>query len=178
MAQMPTASTSQIMGNSESIDPIESNVYNRRTMAGEFTCVNRHLIHDLHTLGLWNMDTMNEIIKNDGSIQGMEKIPEETRALYKTVWEISQKHVIDMAADRGAYICQSQSMNLSLRNPNYKNLSSMYMYGHKKKLKTGVYYLRSKPSSSAVKVALPVTGTMTKVTKEQGGDEGCLMCSS
>lgn len=178
MAQMPTASTSQIMGNSESIDPIESNVYNRRTMAGEFTCVNKHLIKDLHTLGLWNMDTMNEIIKNDGSIQGMEKIPEETRALYKTVWEISQKHVIDMAADRGAYICQSQSMNLSIRTPNYKNLSSMYMYGHKKKLKTGVYYLRSKPSSSAVKVALPVTGTMTKVIKEQGDDEGCLMCSS
>ena len=178
LAQMPTASTSQIMGNSESIDPIESNVYNRRTMAGEFTCVNRHLIHDLHKLGMWDMNTMNEIIKNDGSIQNMEKIPKETRDLYKTVWEISQKHVIDMAADRGAFICQSQSMNLSIRTPNYKNLSSMYMYGHKKKLKTGVYYLRSKPSSSAVKVALPVTGTMTKVTKEQGDDEGCLMCSS
>ncbi len=129
------------------------------------------------TLGHCTRDLL-EIIKNDGSIQNMEKIPEKTRTLYKTVWEISQKHVIDMAADRGAYICQSQSMNLCIRIPNYKNLSSMYMYGHKKKLKTGVYYLRSKPSSSAVKVALPITGTMTKATKKQRDDKECLMSSS
>ena len=175
LAQMPTASTSQIMGNSESIDALTSNLFNRRTSSGEFTCVNKYLINDLQKLGLWNTNTMNHLLQHDGSVQNLQGLPNELKMLYKTVWEISQKAVINMAADRGAFICQSQSMNLYISQPSTKILSSMYFYGHQKGLKTCVYYLRTKPNVSAIKVAVPIDKNENMVCTR---DEGCVTCSS
>lgn len=165
LTQMPTASTAQIMGNTEAAECITSNLYNRRTSSGEFTCVNKYLVDDLHSLGMWSEDTVNILLQDDGSVQNLPDFPDELKAVYKTCWEMSQRHVIDMAADRGAYICQSQSMNLFIARPSTKILSSMYFHAYSKGLKTCVYYLRTKPNSSAVKVALPLK------------DE-CLTCSS
>lgn len=178
LAQMPTASTSQIMGNSESIDALTSNLFNRRTSSGEFTCVNKYLIADLQELNMWNEATMNHLIKYEGSVQTLSGLPEKLKNIYKTVWEISQKHVIDMAADRGAFICQSQSMNLYIGEPTTKSLSSMYFYAHKKGLKTGVYYLRSNPNVSAVKVGLPILKNIVEDEIVCRRDEGCITCSS
>ena len=178
LAQMPTASTSQIMGNSESIDALTSNLYNRRTSSGEFTCVNKYLIEDLQKLGLWNTKTMNHLMKYDGSVQTLENFPDDLKKIYKTVWEISQKHVIDMAADRGAFICQSQSMNLYIAEPSTRTLSSMYFYAHSKGLKTGVYYLRSKPKVSAVKVAVPLSEPEEEKEVVCSRTEGCITCSA
>lgn len=181
LAQMPTASTSQIMGNSESIDALTSNLFNRRTSSGEFTCINKYLIDDLQSIGMWNSDTMNHIIQHDGSVQTLGNLPQEIKNVYKTVWEISQKHVIDMASDRGAFICQSQSMNLYIAKPSTKSLSSMYFYAHSKGLKTGVYYLRTKPNVSAVKVAIPfkkVENDTENVDMVCSRSEGCITCSS
>ena len=184
LAQMPTASTSQIMGNSESIDALTSNLFNRRTSSGEFTCVNKYLIDDLQKLGMWNKDTMNHLLKYDGSVQNLEGFPKNLKDVYKTVWEISQKVVINLAADRGAFICQSQSMNLYIAQPSTKALSSMYFYAHQKGLKTGVYYLRSKPNVSAVKVAVPVDTNDTNETSKNNDNmvctrsEGCITCSA
>ena len=183
LAQMPTASTSQIMGNSESIDALTSNLFNRRTSSGEFTCVNKYLIRDLQEMGMWNKDTMNHLLKYDGSVQTLENFPDNLKNVYKTVWEISQRCVIDMAADRGAFICQSQSMNLYIAQPSTKILSSMYFYAHQKGLKTGVYYLRTKPGVSAVKVALSAKKETEKVDDEDDNmvctrSEGCITCSA
>ena len=139
---MPTASTAQILGNHECFEPITSNIYNRRTNAGEFIVANKYMMKDLIDLGLWNEDIKNNIIANQGSIQHIDVIPENIRDKYKTVWEIPMKHILDMAADRGAFICQSQSLNLWLEDPNYNNLTSMHFYGWKLGLKTGIYYLR------------------------------------
>ncbi len=142
LAPMPTASTSQILGYNECIEPITSNIYSRRTLAGEFMIANKYLMRDLIRLNLWNDDVKNNIIANNGSVQHIDIIPKEIRDKYKTVWEIPMRSVIDMAADRGAFICQSQSLNLWLEDPNYNSLTSMHFYAWNKGLKTGIYYLR------------------------------------
>lgn len=157
VAPMPTASTSQILGNNECFEPYTSNLYTRRTLAGDFIMVNRKLIEDLVQLGLWNETMKQKIIANDGSIQSIIEIPSQIRELYKTVWEISQKVIIDMAADRGAYICQSQSMNLFLSQPTIGSLTSMHFHAWKKGLKTGMYYLRTNAAAQAIKFTLDKT---------------------
>jgi ribonucleoside-diphosphate reductase alpha chain len=151
MAPMPTASTSQILGNNECFEPYTSNVYTRRVLSGEFIVVNKHLLHDLIELGLWNEDMKNALMASNGSVQHIDGVPENLKAIYKTVWEISQRDIIDMAADRGLFIDQSQSLNLFVEAPNMGKLTSMHFYAWKKGLKTGMYYLRSKPASSAIK---------------------------
>lgn len=150
VAPMPTASTSQILGNNECFEPYTSNIYTRRVLSGEFIVVNKHLLKDLVELGLWNNDMKNRIIAANGSIQHIEEIPADIKELYKTVWEIKQRNVIDMAADRGAFICQSQSLNLFVDNPTTSKLTSMHFYAWKKGLKTGMYYLRTKAATQAV----------------------------
>jgi len=147
---MPTASTSQILGNNETFEPYTTNIYNRRVLSGEFIVVNKHLMSDLIHLGIWNDEMKNKLILANGSIQGIPEIPQNIKDLYKTVWEISQKTIIDMAADRGAYVCQSQSMNIHIQDPNFGKLTSMHFYAWKKGLKTGMYYLRSKAATDAI----------------------------
>eukprot|EP01104_Vermistella_antarctica_P017192 TRINITY_DN6052_c0_g1_i1.p1 TRINITY_DN6052_c0_g1~~TRINITY_DN6052_c0_g1_i1.p1 ORF type:complete len:926 (+),score=298.75 TRINITY_DN6052_c0_g1_i1:211-2778(+) len=163
VAPMPTASTAQILGNNESIEPYTSNLYNRRVLSGEFTVVNKHLVRDLIKLEIWGPEMKNRIIANKGSVQGIETIPAHLRELYKTVWEISQRDLIDMAADRGAYIDQSQSFNVHM-DPTFKKLSSMHLYGWKKGLKTGMYYLRSRPAADAIQFTVDQTALKKKVT--------------
>ena len=150
VAPMPTASTSQILGNYECIEPVISNIYSRRVLAGEFMVINEYLVKDLILLEKWSPELKDKIIINDGSIQGIEEIPQFIKERYKTAWEIKQKDIMIMAADRGKFICQSQSLNLFVESPNYKILSSMHFYGWKKGLKTGMYYLRTRPSSKAL----------------------------
>lgn len=154
VAPMPTASTSQILGNNECFEPYTSNLYTRRVLSGEFCIVNTHLVKDLQKLNLWNPTMKNRIVAANGSVQHISEIPEDIRVLYKTVWEISQKKIIDLAADRGAFIDQSQSMNIHMAAPNVGKLSSMHFYGWKAGLKTGLYYLRTKPSTDAIKFTL------------------------
>ncbi len=168
MAPMPTASTSQILGYNECIEPITSNIYSRRTLAGEFIITNRYLMSDLMKLDLWNEKIKNNIIANNGSVQHIEAIPQEIRDKYKTVWELPMKHLIDMSADRGAYICQSQSLNLWLEDPNYNTLTSMHFYSWSKGLKTGIYYLRRRARHQAQKFTIE--------PERQGGD--CEMCGA
>jgi ribonucleoside-diphosphate reductase alpha chain len=151
LAPMPTASTSQILGNNECFEPYTSNIYTRRTLSGEFIVVNKHLMKDLIELSLWNESMKNRLIEANGSIQNVNEIPGNIKELYKTVWEISQKAIIDMAADRGAYIDQSQSLNIHIADPNFGKLTSMHFYAWKKGLKTGMYYLRSKAATDAIK---------------------------
>lgn len=151
LAPMPTASTSQILGNNECFEPYTSNIYTRRVLSGEFIVVNKHLLRDLNKLGIWNDELKNKIMSTNGSIQDIPEIPDNLKELYKTVWEIKQKAVLDMAADRGAYICQSQSLNLFVENANFAKLTSMHFYAWKKGLKTGMYYLRTKAARDAVK---------------------------
>ena len=151
VAPMPTASTAQILGNNESTEPYTSNMYNRRVLAGEFTVVNKHLLRELTSRGLWTPSVRNRIIADGGSVQNVPEIPKQMRDVYKTVWEIAQKVVLDMAADRGAYICQSQSMNVHIADPNTSKLTSMHFYAWKKGLKTGMYYLRTRPKADAIK---------------------------
>lgn len=150
LAPMPTASTAQILGNNESFEPFTSNIYQRRVLSGEFQVVNHHLLHDLTEADLWDEDMKNLIIHNNGSIQNIEAIPKEIRDLYKTVWEISVKTTIQMAADRGAFIDQSQSFNIHVAEPNYGKLTSIHFYAWKMGLKTGMYYLRTKPAVNAI----------------------------
>ena len=154
VAPMPTASTANIFGNVESTEPMTSNIYSRRTLAGEFAVVNTALVADLAARGLWTVATKDAILANDGSVQGVAGVPDDLQRLYKTAWELSMKAVIDMAADRGPYVCQSQSMNLFVAEPTFKKLSSMHFYAWKRGLKTGVYYLRGKPAAKAVQVTL------------------------
>ena len=151
LAPMPTASTSQILGNNECFEPYTSNIYTRRVLSGEFIVVNKHLLKDLIKLGLWNDTMKNKLIEANGSVQDIPEIPQNIKDIYKTVWEISQKSIIDMAADRGAYICQSQSMNIHIQDPNFGKMTSMHFYAWKKGLKTGMYYLRSKAATDAIK---------------------------
>ena len=150
VAPMPTASTSQILGNNECFEPYTSNIYTRRVLSGEFVIVNKHLLKDLVNLGLWNNDMKNKIIAANGSIQNINEIPADIKELYKTVWEIKQRSIVDMSADRGAYICQSQSLNLFVDTPTTAKLTSMHFYAWKKGLKTGMYYLRTQAASQAV----------------------------
>jgi ribonucleotide reductase alpha subunit len=174
VAPMPTASTSQILGNNECFEPFTSNIYSRRTNAGEFVMVNKYLMMELNKLGLWNEDIKNNIIANKGSIQQIITIPSHIREKYKIVWEIPMKHLIDMAADRGAFICQSQSLNLWLEDPDYKTLTSMHFYAWEKGLKTGMYYLRRKAKHQAQQFTI-VPDNNKEVNKEL---EGCEMCSA
>lgn len=154
VAPMPTASTSQIMGNNECFEPYTSNIYTRRTLSGDFIVVNRHLMNDLLEQGLWNDTMRQKLIASNGSVQNIPEIPQNIKDIYKTVWEISQKVIIDMSADRGAYICQSQSLNIHITNPNFGKLTSMHFYAWKKGLKTGMYYLRSTAAADAIKFTL------------------------
>jgi ribonucleoside-diphosphate reductase alpha subunit len=151
LAPMPTASTAQILGNNECFEPYTSNIYTRRVLSGEFIIVNKHLLKDLVKEGLWNKDMRQKIMAHNGSIQNIQEIPQHLKDLYKTAWEISQKAIIDQAADRGAYICQSQSLNIFMENANFGKLTSMHFYGWEKGLKTGMYYLRTKAATDAIK---------------------------
>jgi len=151
MAPMPTASTAQILGNNEAFEPYTSNIYTRRTLSGEFVVVNKHLLRDLVNLGIWNDNLKNKLIAGNGSVQDINEIPQNLKELYKTSWEISQKVIIDMAADRGAFIDQSQSLNIFMENANFAKLTSMHFYGWEKGLKTGMYYLRTKAARDAIK---------------------------
>ena len=154
VAPMPTASTSQILGNNECFEPYTSNVYTRRTLSGEFIVANKHLMKDLISAGLWSESMRQKLINTNGSVQSIPEIPQNIKDIYKTVWEISQKSIIDMSADRGAYICQSQSLNIHLTDPNFGKLTSMHFYAWRKGLKTGMYYLRSTAAADAIKFTL------------------------
>lgn len=154
LAPMPTASTSQILGNNECFEPYTSNIYTRRTLSGEFIIANKHLMKDLISLGLWSDNMRQKLISTNGSVQPIPEIPQHLKDIYKTVWEISQKAIIDMSADRGAFICQSQSLNIHITNPNFGKLTSMHFYAWKKGLKTGMYYLRSTAAADAIKFTL------------------------
>ena len=161
VAPMPTASTSQILGNNECFEPYTSNIYVRRVLSGEFVVVNKHLLKDLVELNLWNDEMKNHIISHNGSVQKIDTIPDAIKEIYKTVWEIKQRTLIDMAADRGAYICQSQSLNLFVDTPSTSKLTSMHFYGWRKGLKTGMYYLRSKAAAQAVQFTVEKQGGKT-----------------
>ena len=190
LAPMPTASTSQILGNNECFEPYTSNIYTRRVLSGEFVVVNKHLMKDLVRLGLWNDTIKNQLIQANGSVQNIPTIPQDIKDLYKTVWEISQKTIIDMAADRGAYICQSQSLNIHLQEPNFGKLTSMHFYAWKKGLKTGMYYLRTKAATDAIKFTVdktqlePNTNTNAQASNTQAiacsldNPDSCELCSS
>ena len=196
LAPMPTASTSQILGNNECFEPYTSNIYTRRTLSGEHIIVNKHLLKDLIKLGLWNEEMKEMLMAANGSVQEIPGIPQDIKDLYKTVWELSQKVIIDMSADRGAYICQSQSLNLFVENPNFGKLSSMHFYAWKKGLKTGMYYLRSKAAVDPIKFTLSAkhqqkfvdqgaegeTLDLDAASMEEGAvctmEDGCLMCGS
>jgi ribonucleoside-diphosphate reductase alpha chain len=154
LAPMPTASTSQILGNNECFEPYTSNIYTRRTLSGEFIIANKHLMKDLMNLGLWSETMRQKLVAANGSVQSIPEIPQNIKDIYRTVWEISQKSIIDMSADRGAYICQSQSLNIHITNPNFGKLTSMHFYAWKKGLKTGMYYLRSTAAADAIKFTL------------------------
>jgi len=194
VAPMPTASTSQILGNNECFEPYTSNIYTRRVLSGEFVIVNKYLLRDLVNMGLWNNEMKNQIISANGSIQDIAEIPQEMKDLYKTVWEIKMRTIIDMAADRGAYICQSQSLNLFVSSPNASKLTSMHFYAWKKGLKTGMYYLRTQAASQAVKFTVENQGGknmepvipdhVTEIADEIPAgptcsmEEGCVTCSA
>jgi len=150
MAPMPTASTAQILGNNESVEAYTSNIYTRRVLSGEFQVVNQHLLRDLTELGVWTDDLKNDIVSANGSVQHCSSIPDHIKKLYKTVWEISQKNIIKQAADRGAFIDQSQSLNIHIAEPNFGKMSSMHFFGWESGLKTGMYYLRTKPAAQAI----------------------------
>lgn len=174
VAPMPTASTSQILGNNECFEPFTSNIYLRRTLAGEFTMINKFLIKELIELGLWNEDLKNRIIQDSGSIQKIKEIPKQLKLKYKTVWEIPMKHVLEMCADRGAYICQSQSTNLWMKNPSYDKLTAMHFFAWSRGLKTGIYYLRTK--AKAAPQQFTIEPDKKNVVQEE--EEDCLMCGS
>lgn len=167
VAPMPTASTSQILGNNECFEPYTSNVYTRRVLSGEFIVVNKHLLKDLISRGLWNDNVKNQLINANGSVQDIPSIPQDLKELYRTVWEIKQKDLIDMSADRGAYIDQSQSFNVHMQNPNFGKLTSMHFYAWKKGLKTGMYYLRTKAAADAIKFTVDQSQLNQPKTAEQ-----------
>lgn len=185
VAPMPTASTSQILGNNECFEPYTSNIYTRRTLSGEFIVVNKHLMKDLIRLGIWNDSMKNRLIAANGSVQNLPGVPQNIKDIYKTVWEISQRVIIDMAADRGAYICQSQSMNVFLQDANFGKLTSMHFYSWKKGLKTGMYYLRSQAAASAIQFTVdkssfedqPVNTTEKEITVVKSQNQDAIACS-
>jgi ribonucleoside-diphosphate reductase alpha chain len=164
---MPTASTSQILGNNECFEPYTSNIYTRRVLSGEFIVVNKHLLKDLVKLGLWSDRMKNKLIAANGSVQDIPEIPQNLKDLYKTAWEISQKTILDMAADRGAYICQSQSLNVFMQDPNFGKLTSMHFHAWKRGLKTGMYYLRTKSAVDAIKFTLDKQALIDEPNKKE-----------
>ncbi len=184
MAPMPTASTSQILGNNECIEPITSNIYTRRVLSGEFAVVNKHLVKDLIGLGLWNEEMKDRIIAHNGSIQYIPEIPAELKDLYKTVWEIKQKSILEMAADRGAFIDQSQSLNIHMEDTNFGKLSSLHFAAWKLGLKTGMYYLRTRPAVDAIKFTIKETAKAAPVDQQAAmvcsldNPEACVSCGS
>tara|TARA_Y100000991_G_scaffold60365_1_gene44579 strand:+ start:851 stop:3205 length:2355 start_codon:yes stop_codon:yes gene_type:complete len=188
LAPMPTASTAQILGNNECFEPYTSNIYTRRVLSGEFIIVNKHLLRDLVKLGIWNDRLKNKLMASNGSIQKIDEIPENIKELYKTAWEISQKEILDMAADRGAYIDQSQSLNIFMENANFAKLTSMHFYGWKAGLKTGMYYLRTKSATDAIKFTLDKSAMTEPVAKTEEermaeiscslDDDDCVSCGS
>jgi ribonucleoside-diphosphate reductase alpha chain len=179
IALMPTASTSQILGNTECFEPITSNMYTRRTIAGDFIVINKFLVKDLMKIGLWNIDMKNKIIENNGSIQKINEIPENIKNLYKTVWEIKQKVIIDQAIERGPYICQTQSMNLFFEEATQNNLTGALFHGWKNGLKTGSYYIRTKPKAQAQQFTIDPTKKIdTNKNSETNNYESCEMCSA
>jgi ribonucleoside-diphosphate reductase alpha subunit len=175
LAPMPTASTSQILGNNECFEPYTSNIYSRRVLSGEFVVVNKHLLKDLVHLGLWNDNMKQRIIAANGSVQNIDEIPVDLKEIYKTVWEIKQRNIIDMAADRGAFICQSQSLNLFVDQANFAKLSSMHFYTWKKGLKTGMYYLRTKAAADAIKFT--VDASVLTQTRQEASAKEQIACS-
>ena len=190
LAPMPTASTSQILGNNECFEPYTSNLYVRRVLSGEFIVANKHLMSELIALNLWDDKMMNRIKAENGSIQNIPEIPEDIKERYKTVWEISQKSIIDMSADRGAYICQSQSLNIHLQDANFGKMTSMHFYAWKKGLKTGMYYLRTKAATDAIKFTVEkekkeqpqeavtaVQGQTVAATQQQIDNQAAMQCS-
>ncbi len=184
LAPMPTASTAQILGNNECFEPYTSNIYTRRVLSGEFIIVNKHLLKDLVKEGLWDKSMRQKIMAANGSVQNIEEVPEALKQLYKTAWEISQKSIIEQAADRGAYICQSQSLNIFMENANFGKLTSMHFYGWEKGLKTGMYYLRTKAATDAIKFTVDkdVVAKSTSKSKEEiacslDDPDDCEMCS-
>ena len=184
VAPMPTASTAQILGNNESTEPFTSNMYTRRVLAGEFTVVNKHLIQDLIKAGVWCEDMRNQLIADRGSVQANPDVPPALRELYKTVWEIKQRAILDMAADRGAFVCQSQSLNIHIADPTMSKLTSMHFYGWEKGLKTGMYYLRTQPRANAIQFTVNqrrLRSVETNVLQPEGAEveeSSCLMCSA
>ena len=196
VAPMPTASTSQILGNNEAFEPYTSNIYTRRVLSGEFIVVNKHLLEDLVEMDLWDNNMKEEIMRANGSIQHIDKIPQDLKELYKTVWEMSMKDIIDMARHRGYFIDQSQSLNLFMQDADYAKLTSMHFYGWKSGLKTGMYYLRTKSAVNAIQFTLskekkavtkeeedvPMTPkefkAMVDSSKNAEPDDDCLMCGS
>ena len=195
VAPMPTASTSQILGNNEAFEPYTSNIYTRRVLSGEFIVVNKHLLEDLVEMNLWDNNMKEDIMRANGSIQHIEKIPQDLKDLYKTVWEMSMKDIIDMARHRGYFIDQSQSLNLFMQDPDFAKLTSMHFYGWKSGLKTGMYYLRTKSAVNAIQFTLtqekkekkveedaPMTAeefkAMVNASKNGAPDDDCLMCGS
>lgn len=179
LAPMPTASTSQILGNNECIEPFTSNIYSRGTLAGQFVVLNKYLMNDLQSIDLWDDDLKDNIILNNGSIQGMTGIPEVIRNTYKVAWDLSMKALIDQAADRGIYICQSQSLNLWLSDPDINKLTSMHFYAWQKGLKTGIYYLRRRAVSKAQTFSIDASKTVASTSNKNNNNESdCLMCSS
>jgi ribonucleoside-diphosphate reductase alpha chain len=187
IAPMPTASTAQLLGNTESIEPVQQNLFTRRTLAGEFFVVNRHLIKALVELGVWNTALKDKIVSQNGSVQGLSEVPADLQAVFKTVWEIRMKTLIDLAADRAPYICQSQSLNLFISDPTYAKLTSMHFYAWRKGLKTGIYYLRTRAAVAAQQFTIDPTAagggaaaaaaatTAPSAVKEE---KECLLCSS
>jgi ribonucleoside-diphosphate reductase subunit M1 len=170
LAPMPTASTAQILGNNECFEPYTSNLYSRRVLAGEFAVVNQHLLRDLMERGLWTESIRNQIIAHNGSVQRIPEIPDDLKLLYRTCWELKMRSLIDMAADRGAFIDQSQSFNVFMTEPNYAKLSSMHFYGWKKGLKTGMYYLRTRAAADAIKFTVDQQGLAAKAKQDAKGD--------
>jgi ribonucleoside-diphosphate reductase alpha chain len=177
LAPMPTASTAQILGNNECFEPYTSNIYTRRVLSGEFIIVNKHLLKDLVREGLWNKDMRQKIMTANGSVQNINEVPQRLKDLYKTAWEISQKAIIDQAADRGAYICQSQSLNIFMENANFGKLTSMHFYGWEKGLKTGMYYLRTKAATDAIKFTVEKTVVEEPTAKSLEAAAEAIACS-
>jgi len=177
LAPMPTASTALILGNNECFEPYTSNIYTRRVLSGEFIIVNKHLLKDLVREGLWTKDMRQKIMTANGSVQNINEVPQRLKDLYKTAWEISQKAIIDQAADRGAYICQSQSLNIFMENANFGKLTSMHFYGWEKGLKTGMYYLRTKAATDAIKFTVEKTVVEEPTAKSLEEDAAAIACS-
>jgi ribonucleoside-diphosphate reductase alpha chain len=177
LAPMPTASTAQILGNNECFEPYTSNIYTRRVLSGEFIVVNKHLLKDLVREGMWNKDIRQKIMTANGSIQNINEIPQRLKDLYKTAWEISQKAIIELAADRGAYICQSQSLNIFMENANFGKLTSMHFYGWEKGLKTGMYYLRTKAATDAIKFTVDKTVEELPLLADVEDQQAAIACS-